>query len=77
MTYNYLNSKPEEQPGVRPGRRKCLKCCREFKSSGIHRRLCAGCRQAIKKGELRGYDETPTEVPIGPSPLVLSDMTYY
>lgn len=77
MTTNYHLSKPPEQDGVRPAERKCLKCRRKFKSSGIHQRLCHGCKSLIKKTDLHsGYDEIPTEEPIAPAPVRLSDMTF-
>jgi PHP family Zn ribbon phosphoesterase len=76
-SYKYNMSKPPVQEGVRPAERKCLKCRRKFKSSGIHQRLCHNCRSSIKKSELtRGYEEVATEEPIAPVPIRLSDMTF-
>lgn len=40
--------KPKETPGVRPGKRECLRCQRPFHSKGIHNRTCPTCKRRRK-----------------------------
>jgi len=42
----YRDSKPETDNPVVYSQRICLRCREEFQSSGIHNRVCSGCKSS-------------------------------